>query len=381
MKFFVFALGCFSTMYFWILVGMSAQWLLFFKRQEVVYQLLPTSSQEELFMALLIICFIFKFFDLVHMFWVQINIDIFFLDWEKSRGKVTQPSQGGESGQVDAPVSIWRTFFVANEWNEIQTVRKINQELQILGVLFFLKVVGFEHLTTTDPVSRFSINPEVDYIGAQSRILRFAVFVLIYLVIETLQWFYFAFIYERFIGDSIGDFVDLCSMSNISIFIMENTQYGYYIHGRSVHGRADTNMREMNEQLKREEDNLCGQRGLEPNTDNQTFQVSLPQKFRNQYEQIILPLKTRDQQAQRRNMPSTAAGKIVPTKLIIFMRSCSALCCCTVPVFVCLNQCACFAYSCTHKHSNQNYDVRVSVCLNKLIQFYQMRSPFITHTH
>ena len=169
-------------------------------------------------------------------------------------------------------------------------------------------MVGFEHQATTDPISRFSINPQVDYVGEQSRILRFTLLVIIYIVIDALQWFFFAFIYERFIGDSLGDFVDLCSMSNVSIFIMENTQYGYYIHGRSVHGRADTNMKEMNEQLKREEDNLCGQRGLERNRDNQTFQVALPQKFRSQYDQIISPLRMRDQQAQRRNMPSTSAG-------------------------------------------------------------------------
>ena len=53
--------------------------------------------------------------------------------------------------------------------------------------------------------------------------------------------------------DKIQQFVDLCSMSNISVFIMANAQYGYYIHGRSVHGKADTNMSEMAEMMKREE--------------------------------------------------------------------------------------------------------------------------------
>lgn len=42
-------------------------------------------------------------------------------------------------------------------------------------------------------------------------------------------------------------------MSNISVFIMSHTQYGHYIHGRSVHGKADTNMREMFEFMKKEE--------------------------------------------------------------------------------------------------------------------------------
>lgn len=40
-----------------------------------------------------------------------------------------------------APVSIWRTYFIANEWNEIQTVRKINPLFQVLAVLFFLEVI------------------------------------------------------------------------------------------------------------------------------------------------------------------------------------------------------------------------------------------------
>ena len=67
------------------------------------------------------------------------------------------------------------------------------------------------------------------------------------------QWIFFTFIYERFFEDKVRQFVDLCSMSNISVFIMANAQYGHYIHGRSVHGKADTNMREMFEMMKKEE--------------------------------------------------------------------------------------------------------------------------------
>ena len=41
---------------------------------------------------------------------------------------------------VTAPVSIWRTYFVANEWNEIQSLRKLNPTLLLLLVLLFLNV-------------------------------------------------------------------------------------------------------------------------------------------------------------------------------------------------------------------------------------------------
>ena len=63
---------------------------------------------------------------------------------------------------------------------------------------------------------------------------------------------FFLFIYERFISDDIREFVDLCSMSNVSVFIMAHGEFGYYIHGRSVHGRADVSMSEMSEMLDRE---------------------------------------------------------------------------------------------------------------------------------
>ena len=67
------------------------------------------------------------------------------------------------------------------------------------------------------------------------------------------QWIFYVFIYERFIEDRVRQFVDLCSMSNVSVFIMANSAFGYYIHGRSVHGKADTDMKEMQQMMAREE--------------------------------------------------------------------------------------------------------------------------------
>ena len=36
-------------------------------------------------------------------------------------------------------VSVWRTYLVANEWNELQTRRKINPALQAVLVILILK--------------------------------------------------------------------------------------------------------------------------------------------------------------------------------------------------------------------------------------------------
>ena len=68
-------------------------------------------------------------------------------------------------------------------------------------------------------------------------------------------------------------------------------------------------MWQMNEQLKLEEEGLCGKRGLEPNSERQTFEVEVPAKFREQYEDVVRPL--RGMQQQRRNMPNNSMGKLV----------------------------------------------------------------------
>lgn len=49
-------------------------------------------------------------------------------------------------------------------------------------------------------------------------------------------------------------------------------------------------MQTMIEQLSREEEDLCGRRGLLPQTDQQTFLISVPGVFRSVYSQVLQPL-------------------------------------------------------------------------------------------
>uniref|UniRef100_A0A9L0RLJ7 Transmembrane protein 67 n=1 Tax=Equus caballus TaxID=9796 RepID=A0A9L0RLJ7_HORSE len=239
MKFLVYYAGDLANVFFIITVGTGLYWLIFFKAQKSVSVLLPRPAQEERFVTYVGCAFALKALQFLHKLISQITIDIFFIDWERPKGKVLKAVEGeGGVRSATVPVSIWRTYFVANEWNEIQTVRKINPLFQVLTVLFLLEIV------------------------------------------------FFAVFYERFIEDKIRQFVDLCCMSNISVFLLSHKCFGYYIHGRSVHGHADTNMEEMNMNLKREAESLCSQRGLVPNTDGQTFQIAISSQMRQHYDRI-----------------------------------------------------------------------------------------------
>ena len=120
----------------------------------------------------------------------QSRIDLFFIDWERPPGKVIPLGSSAGSCASEAPVSIWRTYFVANEWNEIQTVRQINPIFQYFAVLFFLSVVGFGNVATMDPVSDFHTSDGVVYRAPMSSILRFACIGVLYLTIGQLSaWF------------------------------------------------------------------------------------------------------------------------------------------------------------------------------------------------
>ena len=83
-------------------------------------------------------------FQVVYLMWTQCTVDIFFMDWERSRGvlvnrNLTSVPKGARPDSVPTPVSIWRTYFVANEWNEIQSSRSINHRLLLVIVLLFLQ--------------------------------------------------------------------------------------------------------------------------------------------------------------------------------------------------------------------------------------------------
>ncbi|XP_053182760.1 meckelin [Scomber japonicus] len=300
LKFLLFYAGDLANVFFAVTVGTGLYWLIFYKAQQYVSVLLPLPAQEEQFVTYVGCAFALKAVQFLHKLFLQLTVDVFFIDWERPRSKASKTMQATSEVKRDpSPVSIWRTCFVANEWNEIQSIRKISPTFQIMAVLFFLEVFGFSSLALRDPWSTLQRSPQA-YTPSYSLTLRYGLAATLWLCIGLLQVIFFTVFHEHFVEDKIRQFVDLCSISNISVLLLSHRCFGYYIHGRSVHGHADTNMEEMNNNLKRESASLCSQRGLLPNTDIQTFQVSLTNRVRLQYDRIREPIS-------RRNAPSRLA--------------------------------------------------------------------------
>ena len=90
----------------------------------------------------------FQSIKLIQHLWSQINCDVFFIDWERPRifeqqitlrpltSNLDTPSisSGGRSFQQNDGISAWRTYFVANEWIKLSTIRKCSMYGQIITV-------------------------------------------------------------------------------------------------------------------------------------------------------------------------------------------------------------------------------------------------------
>ena len=79
----------------------------------------------------------------MHLLITQLSVDIFLVDWERPHAISSVPTvSGGAGGEPtrELAVSVWRTYLVANEWNELQTRRKTSLAIQVLVVIFILKV-------------------------------------------------------------------------------------------------------------------------------------------------------------------------------------------------------------------------------------------------
>ncbi|XP_061676780.1 meckelin-like [Syngnathoides biaculeatus] len=286
LMFFLFYAGDLANVFLAVTVGSGLYWLILYKAQQRASALLPLPHQEEQFVTYVSCAFALKAVQFLHTLIVQLSVDVFFIDWERPRSKASRSVLAtGPQKRDPSPVSIWRTYFVANEWNEIQTIRKIRPTFQIVAVLFFLEVLGFSNLALRDPWPTLQRPPQA-YRPSYSLTLRYGLSATLWLGVGLVQVIFFTVFYEHFVEDKIRQFVDLCSVSNISVLLLPQRCFGYYIHGRSVHGHADTNMEEMNSNLKREAESLCGQRGLLPNTDMQTFQVALSSRLRSHYDRI-----------------------------------------------------------------------------------------------
>merc|ERR1719174_3446884 len=119
-----------------------------------------------------------------------------------------------------------------------------------------------------------------------------------------------------FFGNSRLEFVDVCSVANISVFFLDEPFHGYYIHGKAPTSRGEYCHSELAKALHDEGKGIGFARGLAgENQSCQTFEVFLPAdmdvvipggtavKFRQKIYQIFQDVRATQQAIANRQPP------------------------------------------------------------------------------
>ncbi|GLC73394.1 hypothetical protein PLESTF_001370600 [Pleodorina starrii] len=289
-----------------VLLVVSLYYLILYKLQEEVYILMLPDNQLKNFKTTVILAIVGQSLGLLWMLWRQLRVDVFFIDWEKSRKILSKEGTREEP----APVSCWRMLMVANEFNELQTVRVTYPPFTLLMMVMILE--GANVIAAAD------VTPDAsdykDYFGVTSSIiLRFGVEVAFFLVLFLGQYLFKRLVYFPYVANPVTQLVDLMFLANISAVIFDDTHSGYYIHGRNQAQHSDTTLRDLNQELLKEEEGLTSQRGLVNSSanpklaDNQMFLMYVTDSIRKTYDAKMLQLvqQATNDARNRKGMVST----------------------------------------------------------------------------
>ncbi|KPA73559.1 hypothetical protein ABB37_09855 [Leptomonas pyrrhocoris] len=263
LRFFVYLCNHISNVYF--VVVAIASWYIFIAYKDQSTLSRAMMAKDLYISAMLYTAVVAKAVTVLYRLVEQCNADYFVIDWERSKGQLLRENK-------IVPVSMWRSTFVANELNELQALRYWHPLLTMAIILLFL--VGLEYLNMSASVPQGS-----RYVGGMTE-----TFETLCIAIDTFFWIAVALamylleyqIFYRFVVvHPLQAFIDLCSVSNISIMILLEQQWGFYIHGESIYAHADVSMQEFQNNLFLEVQGNLPVRGLGGLSKSQAFEVYL----------------------------------------------------------------------------------------------------------
>eukprot|EP00191_Tetraselmis_sp_GSL018_P009876 CAMPEP_0177615986 /NCGR_PEP_ID=MMETSP0419_2-20121207/23841_1 /TAXON_ID=582737 /ORGANISM="Tetraselmis sp., Strain GSL018" /LENGTH=849 /DNA_ID=CAMNT_0019113867 /DNA_START=777 /DNA_END=3326 /DNA_ORIENTATION=- len=270
-----------SAALFFVLFFITLYWVCFFKLQASVHTILPADDGEiwYRFRVCVICTTVGRAASVLWMMWRQTSVDIFLLDWTEPKERVANKGDPEHSIE-EAPISCWRTIFTANEWNELQTLRKTSLEFTMFMVVLLLEGIGLQNGA--------EVNPDAGDISKTrvvetSQLLRFGITSVVFLLVEVFGIVALTLLRKYYLGDPLCDFVDLLWLSNISVLILDNCA-GYYLHGKFTGPDVDTDIEGLKVALVSEVSNL---RGFSQDDEVQTYMIFVPSEFRSKLSSFL----------------------------------------------------------------------------------------------
>lgn len=272
---------------FWFTFIISAYWYFFYKLQYRVYLLLPPLTEYSKY---------YKKFDIVfgvacgvyiafmfYRIYCQVSFDIFFIDWEHdkeifSNTLATSETETELKTKYLRYRGAWRLLHVANQFNALQSKRCISVFFCFCWFILFYYRISWVNRELHVPRKNF-----VEYAPSNYLIRHFLASVIV-MGAGVIQ-FVLVRLLQLWLPLKKTEFLDLCSVANISVFLLDEMLHGYYIHGQSPFGKADSNLDELLRFLEEEGKGKIRGRGVsEEQEDLQCYEMYLSYKMRSTYD-------------------------------------------------------------------------------------------------
>ena len=280
----------FGLIMFFYLYLLTCYWSIFYKGQYKLYLLLPPLSQYEEYYMKFDIAFGISFglyiIYMCYRLYCQLNFDIFFIDWEPEKEIFINNLSVQEHNTIESRNTYyrgaWRLLHVANQFHALECRRNISF---YFGYCFLLTFYYFHKADWRFGEQHVPITEYIEY-SENNYILRHCITTSVIGIVGACM-FLFRFLVHCWLPYKETEFVDLCSVANISVFILNEKLHGYYVHGKSIYGKADLNLWQLYQNLDSEGQNLQKERGIS-NEDQQDFEMYISVQMREIYEGLFL---------------------------------------------------------------------------------------------
>ena len=268
--------------------GVSAYWYIFFKLQYRPYVLFPDEGKKEMGkyekqfyivwgLGMCSFC-VYMFYRLFQ----QTNYDVFFIDWEHEKDVLVNNMK--EDKTTEKYKGAWRSLHVANMFNQLQQQRTISIPLCfcIFFMLWYYDKTRWNEYAMTVPNFR-PVSTCNEHFLLRHCIITFVLFV------SGLTQYALVRLVQLWLPLKKTEFLDLCSVSNISVFLLDSSSHGYYIHGQSPLGKADTNFDELLRFLEEEGKGKIRGRGItdDDGDELQSYEMFISFFMRNIYDALF----------------------------------------------------------------------------------------------
>ena len=278
--------------YFWFTFGVSAYWYLFYKIQFRIYYLMPPLDHKDYntFKIIFDIGFCCYILFMLIRIYKQVSFDIFFIDWETEKNMAMNDVKSSldKSVKYKKYRSAWRMIHVVNQFNALQKKRVFNLYFGFSWIVLFYFIAKKPWIGREKQIPRDANidNAPINFV------LRNFIAGIIVLSSAAVQLILVR-LFQIWIPLKKQEFMDLCSVSNISVFILDGLLHGYYIHGHSPIGKADVNYDDLFTFLNEEGRGTIRNRGLENDNDddhckNQCYEMFISHAMRTIYDGLYI---------------------------------------------------------------------------------------------